>query len=317
MTFAGSFTPKSLTASEYVLALFAPSDNVAVLVRNRRLGHTLQRITKAQLIAALQFQAVLLEQNHAGADIFIGMNPIKDGAYTRTKQSLKEIRHVYLDLDQNGDRALQIIRSSLEVPCPNFVLNTSPGKHQLVWRIEGLALEQAEALLRSMASHLGGDLAATDVTRVLRLPGFANQKLAQEFIVQAVQGTDKVHSVRDFNIPEESPEAPRHLGDGHGSHRPLSHQSQSERDWAYAKRALARGDNPETVIQRIADFRADDKPDPAYYARLTVAKALAEIDRSGTGIGDRGTIPSSRFQPEDGSESRSPTTQPGNVAERS
>jgi hypothetical protein len=195
------------------------------------------------------------------------------GAYSRTKQNIREIRHVYLDLDRNGDQVLQSIRNSPEVPSPNFVLNTSPRKHQVVWRIEGLTLEQAEALLHSMASQPGGDLAATDATRVLRLPGFANRKLAQEFVVQAVQERDKVHSARDFNIPEESPEAPRHLGDGHGSHRPSGHRSQSERDWAYAKRALARGDDPETVVQRIADFRADDKPDPRYYARLTVTKA--------------------------------------------
>jgi len=45
-----------------VLALFAPSDNVAILVRHRHLGHTLQRVTKAELIAAPEFQSVLLEQ---------------------------------------------------------------------------------------------------------------------------------------------------------------------------------------------------------------------------------------------------------------
>src|SRR5882762_5423873 len=174
MTFAGSFTSKSLTSSEYVLALFTPSDNVAILVRNRRMGHTLQRITKAELIASPEFQAVLLEQNRAGADIFVGMNPIKDGAYSRTKQSLKEIRHVYLDIDRDGDQAIEIIRTSLDVPMPNFVLNTSPQKYQVVWRIEGVNQQQAETLLHSMANHFAADLAATDATRALRLPGFAN-----------------------------------------------------------------------------------------------------------------------------------------------
>lgn len=278
-----NFNPKSFTAPEYVLALFEPADSVAILVRNRTLGHTLQRITKAQIIAAPEFQSVLLEQNRAGADVFIGMNPIKDGAYSRTKQSLREIRHVYLDLDRNGDHALQAIRTSLDVPPPNFVLHTSPGKHQVVWRIEGLNLEQSEALLHSMASHLGGDLAATDAARVLRLPGFANRKLAQEYFVQAVQESDRVSSVRDFNLPEDSPEAPRHIEDGHGSHRPVGHKSQSERDWAYAKRALARGDDPETIIQRIADFRAEDKSDPSYYARLTVAKAQVQLSQKPVG----------------------------------
>ena len=47
-------------------------------------------------------------------------------------------------------------------------------------------------------------------------------------------------------------------------------------------RALARGDTPETVIQRIADFRAADKPDPVYYARLTVTKAQANLEKPTT-----------------------------------
>jgi hypothetical protein len=273
-------TPKSLTASEYVLALFAPSDNVAILVRHRHLGHSLQRITRAELIPAPEFQFVLLEQNRAGADIFIGMNPIKDGAYSRTKQSLKEIRHVYLDIDRDGDQAIEVIRTSLDIPTPNFVLNTSPGKYQVVWRIEGVNLQTAEALLHNMANHFGGDLAATDAARVLRLPGFANRKLAVEFVVQVVQATDQIYSLRDFNIPQDSPEAPRNVAESGRSHPTPRHRSQSERDWSYAMRALSRGDNPESVIQRIADFRADDKPNPDYYARLTVAKAQDELTRS-------------------------------------
>jgi hypothetical protein len=42
-------------------------------------------------------------------------------------------------------------------------------------------------------------------------------------------------------------------------------------------RALARGDDPEVVIHRIADFRSEDKSDPVYYARLTVTKARAHL----------------------------------------
>ena len=56
--------------------------------------------------------------------------------------------------------------------------------------------------------------------------------------------------------------------------------SQSERDWAFAKRALARGDDPEEVIRRIADYRSEDKHDPNYYARLTVAKAQEQLKKN-------------------------------------
>jgi hypothetical protein len=92
--------------------------------------------------------------------------------------------------------------------------------------------------------------------------------------------SNRIHQLRDFTIREDSPDAARHIEDTHGSQRrmPRSHRSQSEADWAFAKRALARGDDPEEVIRRIADYRADDKHDPEYYARHTVGKAQAELD---------------------------------------
>jgi HEAT repeat protein len=114
------------------------------------------------------------------------------------------------------------------------------------------------------------------------LPGFANHKLPEEFIVQARQETDAVYTLRGFTIDEDSPEAPRHFGDAQERRRmvPGNHKSQSEHDWAYAKRALARGDDPEVVIRLIADYRAQDKDDPNYYARHTVTKAQAELKSS-------------------------------------
>jgi hypothetical protein len=282
-----AFTPRSLTASEYVRELFEPADNAAILVRNRSTGHTVQRIAKAESIASPDFQTWLANQNASGSDVFMGMNPIKDGAHSRTKGNIKNIRHVYLDLDRKGDVALEAIRNSPSVPAPNFVLDTSPGKHQVVWKVNGFSQDEAESLLHSLANQFGGDLAATDSTRVLRLPGFANRKLPEEFIVRARHESDATYTLRNFTIYEDSPETPRHLGnDQQHPRKPNSeHKSQSEQDWAYAKRALARGDNPELVIQRIADYRSQDKSDPDYYARHTVDKAHAQLKRERQHLG--------------------------------
>jgi len=274
-----AFAPRSLTASEYVRELFGPEDSAAILVRNRSTGHTVQTISKAETIASPDFQSWLAGQSARGYDVYMGMNPTKDGAFSRTKGDIKGIRHVYLDLDRKGDEALEAIRNSAEVPAPNFVLDTSPGKHQVVWKVSGFSQDEGESLLHNLANKFGGDLAATDSTRVLRLPGFANHKLPDEFIVQARQESDAVYTLRDFTIDEDAPEAPRHFGEAQERRRtaPGDHKSQSEYDWAYAKRALARGDDPEVVIQRIADYRADDKDNPNYYARHTVTKAQAAL----------------------------------------
>jgi hypothetical protein len=95
-----------------------------------------------------------------------------------------------------------------------------------------------------------------------------------------VDSTQTYH-LRDFKVPIDSQEAPRQLNEEarSGSRVSGAALSQSEHDWAYAKRALTRGDDPEEIIRRIADFRAGEKPDPEYYARHTVAKAQAELER--------------------------------------
>jgi len=219
------------------------------------------------------------------------MNPIKDGASSRTKGNIKDIRHVYLDLDTKGDEALVAIRNSTEVPAPSFVLDTSPGKHQVVWKVSGFSQDEAESLLHRLANQFGGDQAATDSTRVLRLPGFANRKLPEEFIVQARHESDAVYTPRDFTIPEDSPDISRRVAQDreHPQTGPSRHKSQSEHDWAYAKRALARGVDPQEVIRNIADFRAEDKYDPHDYARRPVAKAQGELNaRNGTSNSARG-----------------------------
>ena len=218
--------------------------------------------------------------------MFMGMNPIKDGAHSRTKENIKEHSSRLSRPRQEWRPCPRSDSKFTLVPAPNFVLDTSPGKHQVVWKVSGFSQDEAESLLHSLANQFGGDLAATDSTRVLRLPGFANRKLPEEFIVQARQESDAVYTLRDFTIHEDSPETPRHWSDGQERPRtvPSQHKSQSEHDWAYAKRALARGDDPEVVIQRIADYRSEDKADPNYYARHTVTKAQADLHR-GTATG--------------------------------
>src|SRR5690348_17172000 len=102
MTEVPKANTEPLTASEYIREMFGPSDTIAVLTRNRERGETIQRITKAERVAGPEFQAWLRYKNASGSDIYIGMNPLKEGASSRTKDEVETIRHLYLDLDRDG-----------------------------------------------------------------------------------------------------------------------------------------------------------------------------------------------------------------------
>jgi RepB DNA-primase from phage plasmid len=208
------------------------------------------------------------------------MNPLKKDASTRTKEDIESIRHVYLDLDHGGAETLQSVETSSAVPKPNYVLNSSMEKHQVVWKVEGISLEEAEGLLHAMAREFGGDPAATDATCVLRLPGFANKKHETDFHVEARKESAEIYHLRDFKLHIDSQDSPRHNNYDRPKPQssPRANLSQSEHDWAFAKRALARGDDPEEVMQRIAQHRAADKSDPEGYARRTVTKAQTDLN---------------------------------------
>ncbi len=95
----------------------------------------------------------------------------------RTKNDIAVVRHLYLDLDRNGLQSLKAIRDDARLPSPSYILNTSEGKYQVIWKVIGHDMERAEKLQRAMALEHGADRAATDVTRVLRIPGFLQSEV--------------------------------------------------------------------------------------------------------------------------------------------
>lgn len=268
--------PHVLRPDEYIMANYENPDRLAVVILNRQHGETIQRIATAEAIASPRFQAWLRHKNAHGSDIYISQNALNENADGRTKADVKTIRHVYLDLDRDGNQALAKIEASSNVPKPNFVINTSPGKYQVIWRVEGMNQAESENLMRAMVREFGGDPAATDSTRVLRLPGFFNKKYEAGHRIVARQISSETYRPADFKISlEASQTAIESSAQASKAERgPTRQRTPSEHDWAWVMRKLEHGEPLDKLIQKVADYR-DDKPNPQYYARLTVTRAYA------------------------------------------
>jgi hypothetical protein len=281
-------TADPITSAEYIRTNFEPSERIAVLLRNAQRRETLQRISTVEKIAAHPFQDWLRYKNFTeGFDIYVGMNALKPTAFTRTKDDILAIRHLYVDLDHQGPASLAMIETSALVPPPNYVLHTSPDKFQAIWRVDDMELRQAEALLHAMAREFDADIAATDAARVLRVPGFLNKKYHQDFLVSARLQTDRLYHSQDFKLQQQHIESNRqslHSSSRKAGAPGTRPTSQSERDWAYVKNALANGVDPEELINQLAHSREADKSDPQYYARRTVTKAVADMRTHSDGI---------------------------------
>jgi hypothetical protein len=59
------------------------------------------------------------------------MSALREGGRDRTKTDVAVIRHVYLDVDQNGTAAVG------NLLIPNYLVNSSPDKWQVIWSVEG------------------------------------------------------------------------------------------------------------------------------------------------------------------------------------
>jgi hypothetical protein len=201
------------------------------------------------------------------------------GSRKRTKECIASVRHIYIDIDDDGDARLAALRASDLVPTPTAIISTSPGKYQALWRVAGFDFEQQEQALKLIAQTFGGDHACTDRNRVLRLPGFLNQKYSPAHPVAVEYPADAIYSPADFRLDDAvcssvlplSGQARKQTS--HSS--PLKH-SHSEDDWAWVCAQLARDMDAAKLTRELAQRRAD-KSDPLYYAQRTVDVASARI----------------------------------------
>ena len=159
---------------------------MAVVLIDRRSGEVSQKFATAEKIASPQFQAHLRAENARGKDVYISMNTVTLEATGRTKADIETIRHIYLDIDVGGRAAVDKILNADGMPNPHHVLNTSPDKFQVIWSVEDFEKQAAENTLRGMAAQYGADLAVTDCSRVLRLPGFRNCKYEKPHYVKDI-----------------------------------------------------------------------------------------------------------------------------------
>lgn len=249
-------------------------DRLAVVRIQRDTGEVKQSTATAEQIATPKYQAHLRAANAHGADVYVSMNTIRPEAWSRTRDDINEVRHIYLDIDKDGQGALQRVFDDPGMPEPHHVLESSPGKFQVMWQVEGFEKAQAESLMRNMAAKFGADPAATDCARVMRLPGFRNTKYPEisHYVREVHTGTGPNYKPQDFpshTVARESvTRGPRASASGG--------QSRSEKDFGYAMRQLEKGVSPSEIAAEIAAYRTD-KPNPTYYGEHTAQKAYAKF----------------------------------------
>jgi hypothetical protein len=145
--------------------------------------------------------------NEQGFNVYVGVNAIKKGRHTRTRDAVAAVRHVFVEADHDGPAVLQRIRFRIDLPAPSYLLHSSPNRIHVFWRVDGFNPTQLERLQKLLASQLGTDPAATPVTQTTRLPGFFNRKYAEPYLV-TVEYLDIDRVLRPEEFPAPPPANP-------------------------------------------------------------------------------------------------------------
>ncbi len=255
---------------------FGPDETIALLLRKQSANAPMQRIVRFDCVRELRYMAWLsYENNVAGNNIYVAANPLRPGSRKRTKESIASVRHLYIDIDTDGDARLAALRASDMVPPPTSILSTSPGKYQVLWRVEGFDFAHQQLTLKLLALAFGGDPACTDCNRVLRVPGFLNLKYDPAHRVTVEYPDDSIWTRDDFRLDAGAVDAML-CGNATVSRKPSSKHSNSESDWAWVSHELAHGRDAVKLTRELASRRSD-KPNPLYYAQRTVDVASARL----------------------------------------
>ncbi|CAN5457333.1 hypothetical protein BH10ACI4_BH10ACI4_04630 [soil metagenome] len=266
----------SQISTSFLRRCFAPEETIAVLLRRQDAAAPMQRVVELKAVLETRYMAWLSYENqHGRNNIYVAANPLRPGTRRRTKESIASVRHLYIDIDTDGDARLAALRASELVPPPTSILSTSLGKYQVLWRVEGFDFVRQEQTLKLLAIAFGGDPACTDCNRVLRVPGFLNRKYDPAYRVTVEYPDASIWTPDDFRLDAGVVDA-MVFGNAIACRKPPSKHSNSESDWAWVSHELAHGKDAQKLTRELASRRSD-KPNPLYYAQRTVDVASARL----------------------------------------
>jgi len=149
-------------------------------------------------------------------DLYFGVS-LRDGV-GGGKENITHIPALWCDCDFKDNPAEIFAERISEFPLkPSAIIHSGGGVH-LYWFLkepsERSEIPAVESILKRIASYIGGDRAATDASRILRIPGTVNRKPERNGAKCEVKElTDFRYNLEDFNfLPEldektESPNA--------------------------------------------------------------------------------------------------------------
>ena len=130
-----------------------------------------------------KYLGILKTANRMEMDIYYSVSSYRHDTNRRISANVSSIGSIFADYDIPTEASAAFIEGKAyqDIPVPNVIVGTSQGRYQCLWLLEN-SLQTPEELqtvsraIRTICRKTGGDPAVTDLARVLRLPGYRNNK---------------------------------------------------------------------------------------------------------------------------------------------
>jgi hypothetical protein len=194
----------SAAAMQFLRTAFEPDDWIAVFLKSYETGRAVQRVGPLSLFLQPRMHAWLRAMNAKRYNCYVATNSIRPGVRARTKESIGTVRHVFLETDGDGQQLLDAIDARQDLPTPSYIIDSSPNRFHVLWRVKEFTTEYVERLQKHLARELGTDPAATPCSQTTRLPGYRNQKrLPNHFVTAQYHSTEERYGPAAFPVPPE------------------------------------------------------------------------------------------------------------------
>lgn len=163
-----SITPDWHMVNQFLDALTgATSGKVTFQVFHDRDKQNIQHAAHRHLNRSSKYQSLYSKQQ-SGCGVFVMVN--EGDGNGRKAQNVIKVRALFVDLDgvtwQPAAEALK----------PHIIVESSPGRFHLYWKVRDCPLHQFKILQKAIATKFHGDKSCIDLSRVLRVPGFFHLK---------------------------------------------------------------------------------------------------------------------------------------------
>jgi hypothetical protein len=157
--------------AEVLLDLLAPGEPVTFQTFGQGNAKGKKGLTRTAHGTIGEHWRLLTDLNERGAAVcwMVNASDLKG----RKLKNVQYIRALFVDLD--GSPLGPVTQSPLQ---PHVIVESSPGRWHAYWRVADCPLSQFPPYQRLLAAYFNGDDSASDLTRVLRLPGFNHEKTA-------------------------------------------------------------------------------------------------------------------------------------------